>query len=328
MKGRGACVSLLQYTALQEKLWHRESYIEGMSETQRNAAIGDDPDSTSSWPYSNANATQVVRIAREESFLAWVGRREKLIRIAAEVDKALANAYKEMLADQQLSPETNQVHRRMAEDIAQELQPGVTVLAGRGRMKRSGDLESILNDMDAREIECITMGNGSRHSSAGKYPEIFIQMGHDGPNLIFIDRNIVQLKVTGPDRQWVGGVFDLLASEIRKDVPWWAVIRSTFASVLFAVLLVGGGVPLLMAVAPEQPGQDPATRLILNIASAVMLIFMSTLLIRPALRRIFPAVEVLEAGASARGRQVLAVAVGVLTFAMGAAGVVLGFIAL
>jgi hypothetical protein len=300
-----------------------------MSNPPNEPDLGEISDLTS-WPYANDQPTQIVRISREETFLAWVGRREKLLRIATEVEQALASAYKQLLLDRNLDPGTSDGDREKADGLAQQLQPSVTVLAGKGRMRRSGNLEAILNDMDAREIECITMGNGHRYPSPGKHPEIFLQMGH-GDQLPLFDRNIVRLKVSGPDRQWVGGVFDLLAGEIRKDVPWWAFMRSTLASVLFATLLVGGLFPLFLMMGPQPVNEDPVTlfgHIGLNVTTGIVMAGTGSVFLRSGLRRIFPAVEVLDAGATAQGRQVLAIAVSVLTFAMGAAGVVLGFMAL
>ncbi|PRB44303.1 hypothetical protein CQ020_03590 [Arthrobacter sp. MYb23] len=268
---------------------------------------------------------------REETFLAWVGRREKLIRIATEVDKALVAAYKDLLTERDLHPETVVEDREEADKLARLLQPSVTVIAGKGRIKRSGNLEAILNDMDAREIECITIGNGDRHRSPGTLPGIFIQFGEEGPRFLLFDRDVVQLKVSGPDRQWIGGVFDNLATELRKDVPWWAPLRSTFAAILIGLFVFGSATQLLYTMTPEPPQSEDinaGTLIILRLMTVLIMAFVGYMIARPALRRIFPAVEVLEAGASPRGRQVLAVTVGILSFALGVAGVVLGVLAL
>lgn len=285
---------------------------------------------TPSWPYDNGDDSQVVRMKREEKFLSWVGRREKLIRIAVEVEKALVTAYKDLLIERDLHPETNAVDQRKAHELAMLLQPAVTVIAGKGRIRRSGKLEAILNDMDAREIEAITMGNGSAYSSPGMNPEIYIQIGDDRPGIFFLSDRNVRLTVSGADRQWVGGVFDNLAGELRKDVPWWAALRSTFAGIVIGALVFGGAGQWLLSLQPTPSGTEGST-LLLVLARVVMILFgvmLGWVALSPALRRVFPAVEVLEAGASPRGRQALAFVVGLLSLALGAAGVVLSVLSM
>lgn len=238
-------------------------------------------------------------------------------------------AYEDLLIERDLHPETNAVDQRKAHELARLLQPAVTVIAGKGRIRRSGNLEAILNDMDAREIEAITMGNGSEFSSPGMNPEIFIQIGDGRPWIFFLSDRNVRLTVSGADRQWVGGVFDNLAGELRKDVPWWAALRSTFAGILIGVIVFGSTGEWLFSLQPMPSGTGGTLFLVLT--RVVVILFGVTLgwmALGPALRRVFPAVEVLEAGASPRGRQALAFVVGLLSLALGAAGVVLSVLSL
>ena len=270
---------------------------------------------------------QSVRLTRETAHECWVGRKDKLLRI----EQYLADSLKAVFLEE-MSNFPEDAPPRMREVMAKRLQLRVVVTSGKGKIRRTGDLASVLGEMDLGEVESIEMSNrsstpiGLREGS----PAVKLTLGHDADD--FVPRILrgpraVRWKVSGDDRQWVGGTFDWVATEIAKDVPWWAFIRTRAASVFIGILIATGVGGLLLA-SGASTDSDRA-----QIYSAIPLVMMYGALIgpfalRPILNRLFPALELIEPGATSRGRQVLAVAVGLVSFGLSVTGVVLGVLAL
>ncbi len=221
-------------------------------------------------------------------------------------------------------PVTNEGRAR-AQFAARNLEMRVAVEGSGGRLPRTGDLSAIFAEMDLREVERVVIFNSS--ADHGGMPSIRVELGIDREYL-FVEEPSLLVRVTGDDRQWVGGVFDVLATHIAADVPYWSAIRSRWVAVVLGAVLAAGlfGAAFATSSQADQQNKQLVTG---GIALTVITGVMSGIIIlRPMLRRLFPAFEIVEAGSPARGRKVLGVLVGLLSLGLGVAGVVLGVLAL
>lgn len=261
-----------------------------------------------------------LHMTREKSFTAWVGRREQLLRIEKLIADALKDVYDRELARLKL-PQGSMERRLAIKDLQRRLVLDVRVVAANGQLTRTGSMASILDEMSPSEIESVAMGNLSVYSDGGS-ERIALALGgrahYDDP---------VHVSVAGGSSHWVAGIFDVLVGEVRKSVPWWAWLRRSFASIALGAFLAAGTVGVLLTTTSITP-QNRGT-----VFSNAFIVFLSlllgfTIVIRQLLNKAFPALEILDAGGTPRGRRVLGALVAVLSFGMGVAGVVLGIISL
>lgn len=169
-----------------------------------------------------------MRLSRKRSFGAWVGKPDHLMRVEGLVAEALRGAFEASRSEIQVLPPY------VREAAMAGFSPETMVQAAAGRLERRGRLKAILADMDAREVERVTIGNsGSRF--AGDPPIVKLVFGRD-PRYSSLGGG-VELEVTGSDRQWVSGTYESLSTEIAKDVPWWSWLLGVRALLGF---LVGG----------------------------------------------------------------------------------------
>ena len=265
--------------------------------------------------YPRIAATSEVRLAREWSAPAWSGTRDKMLAIQREVESALARAYDDSVRD---LAEDHPGSIARAESIGHELRLNVHATGSQGRLARSGDLAAIFAETDASEIQSVQMSGGNEDW----LPCIRLRLFNDPTD----SDPAVSLSVSGPDRQWVSGVADLLVGELRKGVPWWGFFReSSTLVVLFTSLLFS----LLMLVMYFGSGFYGVTLVFLSSMLAVPLGVQASRSSPGAIiRRGFPGFEILEPGATATGRKVLGSLVAIAGFALAVAGVVLGVMAL
>jgi len=272
---------------------------------------GDTDSSSSKWPeFPTAGTEASVLITREATFRAWVGRSDRLVALEREIERALKSAYEDL--------QVAEGGRGYPIAAIQSLQLRNSVAGNEGRMTRSGSMAAILAETDFREIENVSMEN---FPAGDHYPRISLQLSLKSDS----NSRSVRLKVTGRDRQWVGGVFDVLAAEVRKGVPNWAPMRSPLVGALLGFLCALGISGVLMATRQRGAGNDLATAVILSALLGPMGGF---LVFNPLLEKLFPGLEVIEPGEADRGRRTLGFAFAALSVLLAIAGVVLGIMAL
>ena len=172
-------------------------------------------------------SAQQVKITRKREYGAWVGKRERLIRIEQFVYEALRRAFeadKTKIEEEHTSP-------YMRKAVAEQYVPETRVTGGAGRLERTGDLATILSDMDTAEVEWVRIENSS-FGSHGQ-PRVSVTFGQKGSASLF--GGGVEIEVSGSDKQWVAGVYDTLVSEVAKDVPWWVRLISEKATIAYTL---------------------------------------------------------------------------------------------
>lgn len=273
--------------------------------------------------FPEAREDQTVRLTRRKSFGAWAGRPDRLVRIADEVETALRSAFQEWKAAEDEKPEDQ---RRIIS--AEAWRSEVVVLGAEGKVRRTGPMSAILAEMDLRDIEGLTIGNGLPFYAYPPHvtvPQIIVSFGirdrmHIGP---FASSDGVSISVAGSDRQWVGGIFDTLTTEVRKDVPWWAPVRTSGGSFL-SVAAVASALGVLPLLVLQQRGVD-TLEAGMTVALAAFVVAVS--LVATAGPRVLPQLEVLESGASPTLKRVAAAAATVIGLALGAAGLIATLVA-
>lgn len=164
------------------------------------------------------------------------------------------------------------------------------------------------------------MGNATARTS--DLPLISVNISGD-PNA---DTPAVTLTVRGDDRQWVGGIVDLLSGELAKTNPRWSSMRTYPVAILVGLLLTYGTAGVFAYRSESEMGASNAWFAVLVLP--LIGLFFGLLVVRSIFVHVFPPLEILEAGESSRARRTVA---GVTTFVsilLGVAGVVLGAMAL
>ena len=238
-----------------------------------------------------------VKVTRELKLRAWVGRKDNLDRIVKEAEDALASKYDAVIASLDLELDSWDRKSRV-EDALRGLQLEVRIEGSGGRMVRTGSLDAVLAETDFSEVEAITMKN-SGWSLYTSYPKFDLRIARETDPW----RRPVLLEVSGPDKQWVGGLYDVLASQLRSKVPWWSVFRASWVPSSIGALVGLAVFWWLFASSSDEAQHDGglvATYVVMCVAVGSVL---GTMLIGDVLRRIFPSFELLEPGAEPRGRQ-------------------------
>jgi hypothetical protein len=248
-----------------------------------------------------------------------------LIRLAGEIESSLEQIYNEQIANLPKDP----VGFAQASRIAAELRLRTEVTGSAGRLTRDGDIASILAEMDVREIESLTIRNA--RFRGGEAASVVVEMGSDRhlPWFLPAGPSGVRVTVTGEDRQWVGGMVDYISSELAKDVPPWSWIRSRVAGAIIGLLIAVGIGGLVFSQSSEKEQNDFwGTVLPFSLAVGFLGLVVGVILISALLFRAFPAFEIVDSGASPKGRRILAAFVGIVSFGLSVAGVVLAIVAL
>jgi hypothetical protein len=278
---------------------------------------------------------RLVQLTREGSFRGWAGRPDKLIRLARDIEKSLEQLYGEYVA----KLPTDSIGEEKASRAAEGLQLKVKVTGAGGRLRRSGSMAAILAEMDLREIETIEMFNGidwggnfSRfgRTISSRFPVIYIKFGPetDYSDFLLAGPGGIKVIVTGEDRQWVGGIFDVLMSQIATDVPYWTFLRSTSAALIVGGFVSLGPAGLIFAISSKAQQHDLGFVANCFGFSLFFGLCFGYIALRPLFRKLFPALEIVEVGTAPRGRKVLVALVGIVSFALTAAGVILATLAL
>jgi len=266
-------------------------------------------------PFPRLSAEQSVRLTRVAKFRAWSGRVERLVRLEHEIESALEKVYDKRVAEMEPFDEAK------ARADAEELRVHVSVTSAGGRVQRVGPITSILAEMDTREIRTVSMGNSASRTST--LPQISVNISGD-PNA---DTQAVTLTVRGDDRQWVGGVVDLLSGELAKTDPKWSIMR-TYPVAILGGLLLSYGAAGIWAYLSQDAARVIAGGWFIFFLLPFIGLMGGLLLVRSVLVRAFPPLEILEAGESSRARRSIAGVTTAVSMLLGVAGVVLGVIAL
>lgn len=270
--------------------------------------------SSRKWPeFPTVSSEHEVRLTRESAYRAWVGDVARLSFIETHIENSLRSAYEDYIANSEQVDDESWT----GESAVEFLRLRTSVTANHGRMTRTGAIAAVLADMDPREVEKIAMGNETPDKS---FPSISLRMQKE------IDNNYrsVRISVMGSDRQWVAGVHDVLATEIRRGVPPWAFMRSPLVGVGLAVAITLGVCGILAFVGWLQ-AKDLALVLVGSLFVGGLFIGFP---LAGLLARMFPGLEVVEAGGTPRGRQMLAWIGTGISLVIGIAGLILGIIAL
>lgn len=239
-----------------------------------------------SWPeFSSVASEHQVRLTRESSFRAWVGNVERLSILERQIETALREAYEAYVGSLELDEED----AWEAEVAVEWLRMRTSVTANGGRMTRTGAIAAVLADMDTREVEKITMGNQTNDPDM---PVISLRMQANLDN----SYRTVKLAVTGSDRQWVAGVHDVLATEIRRGVPKWGFMRSPILGFFLGVAILVGVSGIAMFVG----WVEPKDLLWIGIFGIWIGGFLLAFPLTGLLCKVFPGLEVVEAGGTPR----------------------------
>lgn len=253
------------------------------------------------YPRLEPRATTIL--SREWSATAWAGAGQRLVSVQGLIEGALEAAYAAAVKE---IPESERYPESEARSIGSSLRLRVTVTGAHGRLTRSGELSAILAETDASEIEAVRMET----RSSGGLPSVELRTNRKASE----SEPGVTMKVSGSDRQWVGGLNDLVMTELKKDVPWWAPLRRTWASTAVALAAVLG----IFAVVARYSSID----FVLLLAATPVVAFAAWIPLAALFRWSFPAFEVVEPGGMPRGRRVLGASVTVASFLLAVAGLV------
>lgn len=265
--------------------------------------------------YPRLGGTSEVRLTREWSAPAWSGTGERMLAIQREVESALARAYDDAVRD---LPEDGPESAARARTLGEALRLNVHATGSQGRLARSGDLAAIFAETDISEIQSLQMSGGNED----RLPCIRLRLFNDPTNR----DPALSLSVSGPDRQWVSGVADLLVGELRKGVPWWGYMRHP--SVLIPIFAVLTFFALMLTMLYGSWYWSNQAVIYFAFVAAVLSVPMSRSAPGTIVRTLFPGFEILGPGATAAGKQVLGSFLAVASFSLAVAGVVFGIMAL
>lgn len=256
-----------------------------------------------------------ARLTRTWYAPAWAGPADSLIAIQAEVEDALNEVYNRLIRE---IPEDGAARLTLGfsrsiavKSLQRELSLDVLATGDKGQLKWSGSLSSIFAETTLAEIETLVLQNQTH----GSFESLMSPMG-DGSNRlpqvkVSFTRNprlgvpSVEVSVSGPDRHWVRGIFDSLVSSLRKNVPRWAIVRRTWFRALLSGILAGVIVAVgISSIATDEPPGVVISAFIFLGAIAAAIFYM---ILDPLLMRLFPGFEVVEVGASSKGRQVFTI---------------------
>lgn len=164
----------------------------------------------------------------------------------------------------------------------------------------------------------------NRTEDLGRFPRIKLRISNLSAN---DGIPAVWLEVTGNDRHWVGGVYDLLRGEVAKNLPPWNVMRSGWAVLFFSLLLAAAASGGVLQVLSKAGNPDLSGMIVLGSLTLLLGTLFFSIFVMSLLHRLFPSFEVLEAATSSHARQTRAILVTTIALALSVAGVVLGVMA-
>ena len=227
-----------------------------------------------------------VTITRKREFPAWVGRPDRLIRVATYVEDSLRRAFEEA------RPDLEALSGYLRTSRIKEFAPGTRVQGG--TLERRGDLATIISEMDAGEIKWVELGNGRASRIGNGTPSVSVTFGRD-PRYKTLGGG-VSVEVTGSDKQWVAATYDTLVNELVKGVPWWARLitnRAYFGYMVLCYIMV-----MSIALKWLRPF-EPITGVVLGVAVAGLAWGTHS-----ATKWLLPDFELVEPGERPRARRV------------------------
>lgn len=274
--------------------------------------------------YPRLQPQSTVRLTREWSATAWAGTADKLLVIQREIEDALARAYGEAISGLSMEDPESEV---LATSIGKDLRLTVRATGGRGRVTRTGELASILAEMDLAEIEALEFVSKASNDELPNVSLLFRRTQQAGEKAL-------ELSVSGWNRQWVGGLFDVLTPELRKGVRWWRFLRNRGAWIILSIpVFVIFFNWLFLSISPVVDSETGLEYAPVDQSGGGILVgafvgFVIGGLLGLAAEHLFPAFEVVELGSSTRAMRALRMIGVILGSIATLAGVVLGFMAL
>ena len=258
-----------------------------------------------------------LTVTRSWKLQAWAGTPTKLITIQNLVEDCLERAWQQEVA---AIPADAEPHRRDStiSELDDDLSLNVVVHGNHGRIKRTGELSAILSEMDLPDVESVSFSNNPRWSGSNTKIELTFDV-----HASTAYRPHVTLSVTGGDTQWLFGTVERITDEVKKGLPWYQFFRRWWLSVILGTLLVGGVAAYVLARVGDTKDVIFGTIFCLMIGAVF-----GSALFGAAFAALIPGFEVYEQGEKPRGRSVIGGAVGVVSFLVGVAGLVLTVVAL
>jgi hypothetical protein len=238
-------------------------------------------------------------VTREQTFDAWVGSADRLLRIGKLVEDASRRAFE----DSRAKLEALEAYERYKLD---QFRVDARVY-GVGSVHRQGELAAVLAEMDAPDIKMLTVSN-SRDDSF-----VRVQLGGG-----FRWEPSVSVKVSGSDPQWVAATFEQLSTEISKGVPPWAWLRNHGSVAVGLTGALGFSLGLLTRVSAEMTSWVP-TAIVLGAVAGWLCVGVLAIL----RRHVFVGFEVLEAGHKSTARRVGVAIVSAVSLISGLIAIVL-----
>ncbi|VXC09903.1 hypothetical protein [Aeromicrobium sp. 9AM] len=265
--------------------------------------------------YPRDSPSQSVRVTREVRLRAWVGRRDNLDRLVTIMQDSLSKVYDDAVRS---LPGDDRMRRREAEHLLDALSVSSSIDARSGNIERTGTLDRILAEVDVRDVRRVRIRNSGSYDDEHGIPTIELTMksGMD-------EAWPVTLKVTGVDRQWVGGMYDTLSAELRARMPWWTWLRQGRASMAVGAVCTLAFFFWRYAGSPADDRADASIVLTFALVCLVGGGFISAFALNPFFRILIPCFEIVEPGETPRGRKALTIAVGAASFFIGVAGLLL-----
>lgn len=279
---------------------------QGVTSSGREVEVSEEPQPQQKGvPYLRLSDKASTTLTRSTSLLAWSGSVDSLRRVEALIEDQLEPLFLAEVAGLGNSMED----RLHISDLRDRYALSVDVVAEGGLLTRTGSVRQILAEMESRHVDSIQMESGSWAGSHTSRVKLVLSRTptKGGP---------VELLVSGADRVWVAGTYDLLLSELRRNVPKWGVMRSPWVAALGTVFLILGIFGAMRRLVPESSTSG----------TYILLLALSPLLWLPIQRFLhwaFPGFEVLRIGEESTGRKVGAVLYGAVSLLLAVAGLLL-----
>lgn len=269
--------------------------------------------------FSGVEAVEQVRLVRTVKGRGWSGAPEKLYRIQDQVEGMLEKAFEEYVRTH------GGEDSRLDAKATEAFRPRVTVWSNKRGTRRSGSLRQILKSIDADEIEQLVIGNAPEDS--GPFPIIRVAFDRTATMGSQTSAPVV-ITVAGDDRQWVGGVLDTLDAALRKDRPWWSVLRLPWPSLLLGLATTSGVTGAMLASNGSADLSVWEVVITLAMVGGLLGLLVGTILFYVPTIALLPGFEVVEIGKQSRAKSAGAILGGILSVGIAVSSLVVGIVAL
>lgn len=178
-----------------------------------------------------------------------------------------------------------------AKELAAAMALRVAVFARGGIERRSGDLATIMAEVEPGDVDGVRIGNFQSLSKSSRgFPIIDVRLGQI-PGAAPSEQGGVRIRVNGDNRQWVGGGYDELSLELSRRVPGWSVVTTWWFAILVNLAIVWGIYGLVVAFAHLD------ARSVINLLSIPAIFsLIGFTWVMPILVKVFPSFELTPPG--------------------------------